>query len=411
MAAALRKANVANTLESRPLDRQAVRDALAALDRPEKAIPGVSAPLYFDEHNSLPQPVRVGEFRKGQLISAPFQLAPVTNLAVIDVDKELAAGKLVRLGKQLAWKQRVVYTGIDFNQLIQLDQTRGSFTADFYLWFRYAGDDEVIEIDFPNAVEKGYDAKSPLVAKTVDGLNYRLYRVRGEFKNPFDFVHYPFDRQSLVLRLLNNRLSRDQVVYAVDTFGLRLPRPASVGGEGFKSSTQWSFGGIHYFQEALTSQSTRGDPGAFATGTETEFSGFNAVAVLQRRTASFLLKMLLPLLLLVFVVYVSLHFPEKMNNDRVTMSITALLASAVFLSGINAQLTEATYATAIEYGFYIFFGLCLFCITVALGLDRLRNVQWNDMAHRLEVLSRVVYILVVLGTVGAYVFLYGFRQT
>src|SRR5207302_3054379 len=128
--------------------------------RPAKAVRGVSGLLYFDEHHSQPQQtVRVGEFSKGQFISAPLQLAPVKNAAEIDVDKELKAGKVVRVDKHLAWKQRVVYTGVDFNSLIQVDQSRSSFTADFFLWFRYAGDDEVLEIEFPNAVERSFDPK------------------------------------------------------------------------------------------------------------------------------------------------------------------------------------------------------------------------------------------------------------
>jgi hypothetical protein len=36
-----------------------------------------------------------------------------------------------------------------------------------------------------------------MCGSAVDGLNYRLYRVRGEFCNAFDFRDYPFDSQRL----------------------------------------------------------------------------------------------------------------------------------------------------------------------------------------------------------------------
>jgi hypothetical protein len=51
-----------------------------------------------------------------------------------------------------------------------------------------------------------------------------LYRIRGDFRSTFDFHDYPFDAQSLVLRVTNPRMTREQVIYAIDTFGLKLPR-------------------------------------------------------------------------------------------------------------------------------------------------------------------------------------------
>jgi branched-chain amino acid transport system substrate-binding protein len=405
--AALRRADVANRQESRDEDRRNVSEQLAGLNRPERALPGASGPLYFDEDHTQPQPVRVGRFLRGKFVSAPTQFAAVLNPGLVDLKKEMEADNVFLLGKQPVWKQRVVYTGIDFNRVSRVDQARGTFSADFYLWFRYAGGDEVTQVEFPSAVGTVFNAKAPLVAQNTAAMNYRLYRVQGEFKNAFDFRDYPFDRQTLVLQLQNARLPRDQVVYAVDAFGLRLPRPERTGDEAFKSLAQWSFRGMRYFQDALTSHSTRGHPGALFAATEIEYSGFNAVAVLQRRTTIFLIKILLPLVMLVLVVYVTLFFPVSLTKERLTIAISGLLASAVLLTGINSQLSEASYTTAIEYGFYVFFGLCLFCIITGLSLERMRAAHWNVTVHRLEILSRVLYMAVVLFTMAVYVVLYG----
>jgi branched-chain amino acid transport system substrate-binding protein len=410
VAAAIQMAEVENTPESLDRDRQKVRDCLAAIDRPERAVHSVSGLVYFDEQHALPQPVRIGRFLRGQLISAPQQFVRVNSPAAIDVERETAAGKVFHFGKQLVWNQRVVYTGIDVNKISRIDQGRGVFAADFFLWFRYLGDDDVLDVEFTSAVDKGFDSKSPVAARTVGGMKYRLYRVRGEFKSVFNFRDYPFDSQELVLRLQNARLTRDQVVYAVDTFGLRLPREPSSNVKAYSSLAQWRFQGLRYFQDTLTSNSTRGDPDAFTDNSETEFSGFNAVALLQRRTAIFLIKVMVPLGLLVLVLFVTLFFPVSLTKERLTVAISGLLASAVLLTGINAQMPEASYTTAMEYGFYVFFGLCLFCITVGLLLERLRGHKWNLMADRLEMVSKVVYTLVVVGTVGTYIVVYGFSS-
>jgi hypothetical protein len=40
--------------------------------------------------------------------------------------------------------------------------------------------------------------------------------VRGDFRNDFDFHHYPRDRQSLAVRLFNGRAASDRIVYVQD---------------------------------------------------------------------------------------------------------------------------------------------------------------------------------------------------
>jgi len=40
--------------------------------------------------------------------------------------------------------------------------------------------------------------------------------VRGDFKNDFDLHHYPFDRQTITVRLFNARAASDRIVYVQD---------------------------------------------------------------------------------------------------------------------------------------------------------------------------------------------------
>jgi hypothetical protein len=67
---------------------------------------------------------------------------------------------VIRVRQQFYWLQRVVYTGIDINQISRVDTSKGTFTFDFYLWFRYAGDDEVRSVDLNAATEKSPTMKN-----------------------------------------------------------------------------------------------------------------------------------------------------------------------------------------------------------------------------------------------------------
>jgi len=144
---ALRSGEVELALQSRDDDRHKIREWLARQDNPSQAIAGLTGPIYFDENRSARQDVRIGRCTEGQCVSAPIQLAAVPDPRLIDLDRELAAGHVIRVRQQFYWLQRVVYTGIDINQISRVDTSKGTFTSDFYLWFRYAGDDEVRSVD------------------------------------------------------------------------------------------------------------------------------------------------------------------------------------------------------------------------------------------------------------------------
>ena len=139
---------------------------------------------------------------------------------------------------------------------------------------------------------------------------------------------------------------------------------------------------------------------------ETQFSGFNVVIGIKRKTLIFLFKTLLPLLLLVLVVYVTLFFPASLTKERLTIAISAMLASAVLLTAINSQLTDVGYTTAIEYGFYAFFALCLFCVFAGLMTERLHGQQNPNLANRFDLAARIIYPLAALTVFVCYYFRY-----
>jgi hypothetical protein len=403
---ALRRGEPELTLQSRDGDRRKIREWLAQQVNPSQAITGLTGPIYFDQNQSALQNVRIGRCTGGQCVSAPIQLAAVPDPRLIDLDRELAAGHVIRVRQQFYWLQRVVYTGIDINQISRVDTSKGTFTSDFYLWFRYAGDDEVRSVDLNAATEKSpYDEKSPLLEQKLDGLHYSLYRIRGDFRSTFDFHDYPFDAQSLVLRVTNPRMTREQVIYAIDTFGLKLPR-VDGGVSQLPALANWEFTHIIYGSDTLSSHSTRGQPGAFRTNNETQFSGFNVLIGIKRKTLVFLIKTLLPLLLLVLVVYVTLFFPPSLTKERLTIAISAMLASAVLLTAINSQLTDVGYTTAIEYGFYAFFALCLFCVIVGLLTERLHSQKNPELANRFDLATRIIYALAAMTVFVCYYFRY-----
>ena len=405
---ALRNADLQLTPTSRSRDREQVRNALAAINSRKVSVIGLTGPLYFNASRSSDLPVRVAQFQNRQSLSAPEQFETVFNLEQVNVPQELKAGTLVQVGDDYFWRQNVVYTGIDLNQISQVDQRKSSFTADFYLWFRYPNGADATNVKFPGGTnlvpsQPLFNPDAPLEKGTIDGLNYRLYQIRGEFKTPFNLRDYPFDQQALVVRFQNTTTPSDRLIYVIDTLGLKLPQiNTDAEKKPYQSLQLWKFKKLQYAQEVFRTTSTEGDPRLFSTNNRLDYSGLSATVTLQRRSLVFLVKNLLPLFVLMLVPMATLYFPERISKDRPPVTVAALISGTVLLVGVNNQLPEVGYTVALEYFFYFFFGLSLFAISVAIIADRLKLKGHKLIAERIDLATRIIYVLIIVMTVFVY---------
>jgi branched-chain amino acid transport system substrate-binding protein len=414
---------------ARPQDkashRRAMREALLALDGPARAFPGLSGPIWFDPARGRWAAMRIARFDRDWLESAPLQLVPVANP---DLDERLTGAVVPVADGRFARLQRVVYAGVYLNEIARLDLLQSSFTADFYLWLRSAataahpGETGPAEIQFPDMRRGDFDPTLPAVHRDLqDGSTYRLWHLRGEFRNEFDLHRFPFDRQTLAVRLFNARAASDRIVYALDRravarrsdampavttqFGAgggaraaALDTPGGslwVGSDAFRHLTQWRALRAEARRDVLVTPSALGDPLLVGAEQVRELSGFRFEVELRRRTVSTLAKTLLPVGLMTLMMFASLWFPPALVRDKVAVAITGALSGAVLLVSINSQLGNIAYTMDVEYAFYVFFALALLCILSVSLAERLRNSGHGQAALLTERATRLVFFLSV----------------
>ncbi len=417
MVEALRRAHPGNTPESKASDRKKLRAALAGIDSPDNAVPGLDGPLYFDGERDMPRSLHIGYFDRGRLVSAPLQLVSVHHPNLVDLMKELKAGTIINIGPNFYWVQRVVYAGIDIAHLNRIDLQAGTFNVDLYVWLRYGGDNAApTHIEFPDLQRDssagGFDPEKPAEESELDGLNYRLYRIVGDFKADFNLHDYPFDTQSLVVRFQNHEQPREQVAYVTDTFGLHLHRPDQTpphARSAFADLQLWHVTDLRYFVHMFSISSTLGKPAFFDNDSRNEYGGFDAAIVVQRDVLAFMAKTLAPLFLLVLVVFATLFFPAGLAAERTTIPVTGFLTSAVLLVSISNSLPSLGYTMALEYMFYVFFGLCLMAMCAGFVSEVLRNHHRSARAAAVDHAARIVFAGVVMVTTGFFVWRFALR--
>ncbi|MFE9676849.1 ABC transporter substrate-binding protein [Streptomyces sp. NPDC006259] len=392
----------------------AVREALAALNTPERSIPGLYGRVYFDATRSLHQPVTLGLVREGRVVSAPVQLTEYRPAEGLDVDEELAAGNAVRYRDKVLARQQVVHTGINVNRISALDTREGTFKADFFLWLRYTGSDDASAVDFANLADDRFTLPEPVRQSVKDGVKYRLYQIVTTFSAPLDFHRFPFDRQHLAIVVQNRTHPSSRVVYVVDRPLVTQDRAEALrSGRNVEDSIDglpnWAVHDLALYTAAVGSTARLGDPDLTRGQTGVHFAQYVADVTVDRDVGPFLVKNLLPLLLSVAVTYATLFFPRdpRYTSTRVSLEVTAMLSAAVLLTNVTGSLPDIGYSVALEWAYYAFMflvGTCVFISLAGAWLQEHDNIRaWNRLAR----VSRVYYPLFCSAVLLVYVLHFG----
>jgi len=385
----------------------ALRYLLALRDEAGFPLPGLLGPLAFDAKHGRQAAIRMGRFVQGRFESAPVQIVS----APFPHETEIKSGAVFETSpRKYSRLQQVIYSGLFLNQIMWIDPGRFTFAADFYIWLRYAKNSGVDaadprEIKFPDLTSGGaFDREHPLEEREMpDGTSYRLWRVQGQFRSPFELRRYPFDRQSLTVRFFNARAAADRIVYVLDQgaveFGERDDPITTVGAadEAFRLLSQWRFVGAHHRRESFLAESSLGDPLRVGRVNHRELSGYAASFDLQRRSLTTVIKSLLPLLLMTCILYASLYFPPTLDEAKIGVAITAVLTGVVLLNSVNTQLGTIGYTVAVEWAFYVFFGLGLLHIVSVIIAEEMRGKKRAAAADRVDFWSRVSFIASIAG--------------
>jgi len=276
---AIKQAKIQGQPETLDTDRKKIRDVLANFSTPKHAIKGNTGLNYFDENGDALKPISMGVYKKNHLISAFEQLQMMPHHKDVEqLDSARQEGRVVLVDDQYMHKTRVAYTGIKFNSISDLKSETATYMLDFYLWFRFQGNINPEQIEFVNAV-KPIQLDTPIIDETVGKKTYRLYRIKGHFKESVHSSAYQFFQQLLTISFRHRDLDRNQLIYVGDILGMELTDKASfleqVQELQEKSALHnWTVREIDFFQ-GIVKQRLLGNPKYFEAENVVEYSTFH----------------------------------------------------------------------------------------------------------------------------------------
>ena len=404
---AIKRVNVEDGKSSLTKQRSQVRDTLAKINTVEESIEGVTGNLYFDPDGNLNESVYIGTFNRQKFISAFTQLQLVEDVGIYgNLNEAIDEGEILLVDSRYMHRTNIVYTGIDINEIRNLDEKTSSYLVDFYLWFRFKGDIAADNIEFTNYGTDRMDSgdklelDDPIESEIINGVTYRVYRVKADFKEKFRFNDYPFDRQQLAIRFRHSNLTRDNLIYVVDVVGMRDTVAREVvsnwqESKVFETISDWKVTAVNFFSDTLVNDSSLGNPRLFHADAELLYSRFNTVINIKRDTVSFTIKNLLPLLFFIGVSYLLLFLPFDFISVEAVSG--TLLAIVFFHLSLLEGLPEGIgYVVALDYGFYIIYSLIgLELLLVVVGHKP--EIKKNEVAvRRLILIGRIVFPTILL---------------
>jgi len=340
--------------------RQLIRDSLADMNTKKNSVQGLTGDIYFNRKGSVEAPYYFGVYHNQQLISSfsQFQIIPQNTDVNLILDQVLE-GSLIKVKNRYMRKTEIVYTGIDINEIKDLNLTERTFDANFYIWFRYKKQfTHAVDIRFENSqhhleINNGNHPKVSMVfCKEKNNIIIQAFRVNGTFKGEFNFRAFPFDTHKLTIKFRNNKLSRDKVIYIPDLHGMEQDQEIKAEITNRSHALEgWNITNVIYYQNMFRNESSLGDPEAFKSKNQIVFSRFNTEIHIMRKIVNYLIKNLFLILVLIVISYITYFIPPDQFSIRISIGMSTLLTSAFSHVKLSNSIPVA-YLLALEYSFF-----------------------------------------------------------
>jgi branched-chain amino acid transport system substrate-binding protein len=395
--------------------RERIRRQLTTFSTIETAYKGVTGRIYFDEHGNAMKPFPFGVYLQGKLISAPVQLQAIVNPeATADLHKKREAGEILSIDDRFMYKTKVIYSGIDINEISNIDSKNGTFSADFYLWFRHTGPLDFSKIEFLNAAQDIH-LSDAIMKMGIGDISYSAFRIKGDFKETFAFRDYPFDSHSLSIRFRHKILNSNRLLFVADHIGMQHEGgKLAVESPGERSLLdpvgEWHLQDVLVFTDISATESTLGNPRLFHATADTDinYSRFNVVTEIERNAKNYVLNNLIPLFIVILLGYAMLFVSPQGPPfvARMNLGVTALLTAIVLSMKAANQLPNIGYLVAIDYIYFNAYALILSGIVISVAVLMANQRSKDLLAKRLEMIGRVFQPIFFLAATIIFVVMY-----
>ena len=317
--------------------------------------------------------------------------------------------------------KRRMRIGFYVNAVRGVDWQAQNFLVDFYWWIRYPtpasqADRALAEsLEFVNGNLEASELLQHEIQerKTVSGPDgneeYVAFRTVGRFYFQADFSSYPFDRQKLPIVIEHEVLTTEELELVDDEESYRRAggpeerwglAPTLTETDPEIERTSRTFGTQPY-------RTNFGDPSIQES--TTSFARVTFLIETARDYRAYLIKILIPLLIILVLAYLVFFVPARELEVAVGLTVTSILACIAFQLTVADDLPNIGYVVSSDLIFYLSYFLIMTAMAETVYTHNLEKRGRTSAAAKIERWARYLYpAFLALGLVA--IVAYGFAK-
>lgn len=249
--------------------------------------------------------------------------------------------------QKLATNKTLVQIGIYLNYLDRIDVKAQTFYAEFYLNMKWKGPHSANNFELMNA----NDFQVYFLQEWTDrDTNWLACKIRGTFRCKMDVSNFPLDDQKLIIQIGDFVWIEDSLEYVINKQLMGKYREIY--------SAEWD---ISDYEAKVVQFKEMGD----------KYSILEYSVNAERKTTSFLIKILIPILIVMGVSMLNLFIDKKELEACIGLGVTSLLSIIALYFSISDNLPDVNYATTVDkmmMGSYLVIFITMIEIVIAHNL-------------------------------------------
>ena len=211
-----------------------------------------------------------------------------------------------------------------------------------------------------------------------DGMLTYRQRYAGAFTQPLRLQSFPFDRQTFRIQLIAVRYRLNEVTFVPDQDWIQNGLKQAAGIAPSITLPDWS----------VEKWETEPLPYALAPGLE--YSGYAFEFTASRNVEHYILKVILPLILIVMMSWSVFWIDPTTSNTQFSIAVTSMLTLIAYRFAVDNQLPRLPYMTRLDVFFLISTLLVFFSLIEVLVTTILDNNQQAAPAKKIDRYCRAI---------------------
>lgn len=296
---------------------------------------------------------------------------------------------------------RPVYVGMYLFHVPSMDLDTNSYLVDFYLWFRWQGDDldPSTTFEFMNAVE-GWDQQraavyvddegNELPDDLGDGWRYQVFHIQGRFGHAFDIRAYPFDSQELVIAIEDTDAVVEDMVYVADEGTYTVHPGLEIPG--------WTLGAVE--AEILEQDYPTNFGDTRRPIGEDRYSHFRYSVRVERPVIGYAVTTILPIAIVMLITMIMFLIESKYFEGRLGLGITSLISAVALQLTSAGDLPSTGYLVLLDHIYNLSYLVIFLSLLASVASVRIYDSGFELRARRFDRVTMALMILIFFGGTG-----------